>query len=324
MKRRYDFKFSSSLAPFIKGLIEEKRASGYLYNSSAFELKNFDTFCLNNGFTGTTITKGLADAWSLQRPNEGTNSRNIRVGLIRELSKYMMSLGVDAYTQRRLLSTETKIAHVFSEEERRAFFTALDNLPSSPYYGSRLLKECQVIFRLYYCCGMRRSEALMLTWQDVDFEKATLRIVQSKGDKDRLVYLTDDVLSMLEKYLAYIQQELPQSQWVFPGAKADNPINEVTVRAWFIKTWSDTPYANISNPPTIKSFRHTFVVDRLNAWMADGVDIQSKIPFLCKYLGHSSINESLYYYHQVSESFKIVRQRDKTSIAVIPEVTPYE
>lgn len=85
-----------------------------------------------------------------------------------------------------------------------------------------------------------------------------------------------------------------------------------------------TSYASISNPPTIKSFRHTFVVDRLNAWMENGENIEEKLPYLSKYLGHNSIHESLYYYHQVSEAFKIIHDRDKTSNIVIPEVKENE
>lgn len=35
MKPRRDYAFNSSLAPAIEGLIQEKRASGYVYNSNA-------------------------------------------------------------------------------------------------------------------------------------------------------------------------------------------------------------------------------------------------------------------------------------------------
>ena len=66
------------------------------------------------------------------------------------------------------------------------------------------------------------------------------------------------------------------------------------------------------------------MVDRLNSWMSTGENIQEKLPYLCKFLGHSSIHESLYYYHQVEEGRKIIREKDKTSQIVIPEVIPYE
>lgn len=321
MKKQRKYSYLSSIASFIEGLIEEKRASGYAYSSSADVLKELDTFCLATGFTCTTVTKELADAWSAQRPTEGLNARNVRVGILRQLSKYLVSLGVDSYLQNRFPSKETNIAHVFSEDERLAFFVSLDTMPpnGSPF-GQRILNECRIIFRLYYCCGMRLSEPLQLSWECVDLEAGTVRIFQSKGDKDRILFLTDDITDMLRKYEVYIHAERPGCSWVFPGTREDNRLNEVTVRDYFLKAWHRTPYADMSNPPTIKSFRHTFVVDRLNNWMTEGADLRERLPYLSRFLGHEGINESLYYYHQVSESFRIIRDKDRTSDQVIPEV----
>jgi len=325
MKKQREYNYSSSIAPFIEGLIEEKRASGYVYSSSADILKKLDTFCLENSFECTTVTKELADAWSVQRPTEGLNARNIRVGILRQLSKYLISLGVDSYLQNRFPSKETSISHVFSENERLTFFENLDTMsPNRFSYGQRLLNECRIIFRLYYCCGMRLSEPLQLSWECVDLETGTVRILQSKGDKDRILFLTDDITDMLRKYEAYIHAECPGCSWVFPGIRKDNQLDKATVRGYFLKAWLKTPYADMGNPPTIKSFRHTFVVDRLNSWMMESADLRERLPYLSRFLGHARINESLYYYHQVSESFRIIREKDRTSNQVIPEVNHHE
>jgi integrase/recombinase XerD len=58
--------------------------------------------------------------------------------------------------------------------------------------------------------------------------------------------------------------------------------------------------------------------------MENGENIDEKLPYLSKYLGHNSIHESLYYYHQAAEAFKIIHDRDKTSNIVIPEVKDNE
>jgi integrase len=168
---------------------------------------------------------------------------------------------------------------------------------------------------------MRLSEPLQLSWECVDLKTGTARILQSTGDKDRILFLPDDITDMLKKYAAYIRAESPSCNWVFPGTKEDNHLNEGTVRDYFIKAWLRTPYADMGNSPTIKSFRHTFVVDRLNSWMTEGADLQERLPYLSRFLGHAGINESLYYYHQVSESFRIIREKDRTSAQVIPEVS---
>ena len=323
MKPCRDYVFNSALAPAIEGLIQEKRASGYIYNSNTVVLKELDTFCIENGFASETVTKNLSDAWSIQRETEGISSRNIRVSNLRQVAKYLHSIGIESYMPQMLQSGETKIAHVFTAEERIEFFDCLNRL-NVKRNNKRLLEECRILFCLYYCCGLRLSEPIWLTWDDIDCDLGRITILQSKGCKDRVVWITPDIAGMIRKYREYILTECPGETLVFPGIKAGKPINVVTVRYYFQKTLAMTSYASISNPPTIKSFRHTFVVDRLNAWMEKGENIEEKLPYLSRYLGHNSIHESLYYYHQVSEAFKIIHDRDKTSNIVIPEVKDYE
>lgn len=124
MKPRRDYVFSSPLAPAIEGLIQEKRSSGYVYNSNADVLKELDTFCIERGFLSDTVTKDLSDAWAVQRETEGISSRNIRVSNLRQVAKYLNSIGIESYVPRMLQSGETKIAHVFTAEERKEFLKA--------------------------------------------------------------------------------------------------------------------------------------------------------------------------------------------------------
>lgn len=55
-----------------------------------------------------------------------------------------------------------------------------------------------------------------------------------------------------------------------------------------------------------------------------GGSLKEMLPFLSKFLGHTSPEETLYYYHQVDFAFRIIRSFDKTSAKVIPEVTKDE
>ena len=117
MKPRRDYVFSSPLAPAIEGLIQEKRSSGYVYNSNADVLKELDTFCIERGFLSDTVTKDLSDAWAVQRETEGISSRNIRVSNLRQVAKYLNSRGIESYVPQMLQSGETKIAHFSVPDE---------------------------------------------------------------------------------------------------------------------------------------------------------------------------------------------------------------
>lgn len=74
-------------------------------------------------------------------------------------------------------------------------FKVIDGyIPSMPYGAfHRLVAEYKVIFRLLYCCGLRMSEVRSLHTDDVDLDHGILRIMQSKGQKDRMVYLSEDL-----------------------------------------------------------------------------------------------------------------------------------
>jgi site-specific recombinase XerD len=41
--------------------------------------------------------------------------------------------------------------------------------------------------------------------------------------------------------------------------------------------------------------RHTFAVHRIAQWYAEGADVQSRLPALATYMGHSSIESTQYY-----------------------------
>jgi integrase len=47
--------------------------------------------------------------------------------------------------------------------------------------------------------------------------------------------------------------------------------------------------------PRIHDLRHSFVANRMLIWYRDGVNPQSKLPYLATYLGHKDINSTLVY-----------------------------
>jgi len=62
----------------------------------------------------------------------------------------------------------------------------------------------------------------------------------------------------------------------------------------------------------------------MNEWMREGRNFETMLPYLSRYLGHASVDETQYYYHQVVSAFEIVRKHDRVADKVIPEVMVYE
>lgn len=323
MNRNYIYR--SSFAPYIEGLIRQKRSAGFRYEYEAYILKTFDYFCVNNDFNAAEITRELVMKWAIQRETEGINYRNQRVSFVRQLSLYMNSLGILSYIPHQTASTVTTISHILNPDELKSLYQIIDSYLPEKKAWHRFSMEYQVIFRLYYCCGLRLAEACNLRINDVDLENGTLKIMQSKGDKDKLVYMAEDVTDLCRRYHKKMSSILPDTPWFFPGKNPNQPIPKTSMDKKFKQFWNMTPFANTCDKaPTIHSLRHTFVVNRMNEWMNEGINLSSMMPYLSKYLGHTSIEGTFYYYHQVDSAFQIVHQKDSLSDSVIPEVIPYE
>lgn len=319
-----DYIRASVLAPYISGLIEEKRQLGYSYRFEEYLLNVFDHYCVENGLESPCFNRGFLEKWLTVNGEEGSSYHSQRISFVRQLALYMNTLGIAAYIPVESVKKEVTVPHFLSTEERIAFFNALDmSVPKTgALYAWRLWNEYRVAFRLIYSCGLRNSEACRLRMEDVDMDMGTLTVRHSKGDKDRMVYFADDTGEMLGQYYSYITEMLGCiPYWFFPSRFPEKPIHKATLDHWFNKAWGYTVFSAFCNKkPTVHCLRHSFVVDRMNTWHKEGISFHEMMPFLAKYLGHSRPQESMYYYHLNEEANILLRQKNQTAGRVIPGV----
>ena len=317
--------YHSSLGSYITGLIEQKQASGYIYEYEAYILGDFDRLCLERYPKAKTITRDLVMEWAIQRPTEGKNYRNQRVSFVRQLALYIRSLGKDTYIPGHFASETIAVPHILSRDELRSFFASVDSNMPPQHAFRRLVPGYQVLFRLFYCCGLRLSEGCYLRRSCVDLDAGSIQVLQSKGNKDRIVLLADDVLALCRRYDSLMQEIAPDREWFFPGRCVDQAIRKTSIDKKFGEFWNSTPFAGaVDKKPTVQSLRHTFVVHKMNEWMEADVDTRVMMPYLSRYLGHSSIVETQYYFHTIEQAFPIVRRHDVVSQSIIPKVVHYE
>jgi integrase/recombinase XerD len=70
---------------------------------------------------------------------------------------------------------------------------------------------------LIYSAGLRGQEVINLKLADIDFERKTIHIRQSKYKKDRIVPLSDYITRGLKKYLAVEKPHV----YLFNGKEPD-------------------------------------------------------------------------------------------------------
>ena len=89
--------------------------------------------------------------------------------------------------------------------------------------------KARAMLTLAYGCGLRAGEVVRLRAGDIDSEQMIIRIVQSKGRKDRHVMLPAEVLELLRQWWkarpsAYDAGVAPEQRWLFPGRSQHQPM----------------------------------------------------------------------------------------------------
>ena len=322
-----EYIFTSCFLNDIQGLIEQKKQSGYIYDSAKYILIQFDKFCVENHIDRAIITKELSDTWQSYHADEAKSRRASRMSVLRQLAQYMNSQGNECYIPSKFSAKSYRVPYVMNEREIKELFTVADDY--APKVNADrfniLAEEYKVLFRFIYCCGLRVSEARKLKLEDIDFERKTALILRSKEDKDRLIYIADDVCKMCLDMLDLLHDKYHfYSEYLFPSSDPNTPLQVASINKKFREFWKKTSGASDSKYPTVHSLRYSFVVTRMNLWMEKGENLTAMMPYLSKYLGHESVENTYYYYHQIESTFKIVRQKDQLSDRIIPEVSNEE
>jgi len=102
---------------------------------------------------------------------------------------------------------------ILSREEVGRFLEAVGNLKHRT-----LLMTC-------YAAGLRISEATHLKVTDVDSQRMVLRVEQGKGQKDRYVMLSPQLLELLRTWWRTARP----TTWLFPGERPEQPLSKDAV-----------------------------------------------------------------------------------------------
>lgn len=137
---------------------------------------------------------------------------------------------------------------------------------------------------LMLLCGLRSREVIKLTLPDLLMAEGQLR-VWGKGDKQRVVPLPRQVLSLLGQYLA-VERPRTASERLFvclKGKKRGTPLTPAGFRRIFRYHRERSTIAR-ANP---HRFRHTFGADMVRGGIS--------LPALMHLMGHASIQTTMLY-----------------------------
>jgi site-specific recombinase XerD len=128
-------------------------------------------------------------------------------------------------------------------------------------------------------CGLRVSEVAHLRRGDLDWEQHALRVEQGKGRKDRVVYLSADVLAELKACLALRPDAVPNDLFFWNQKRTHRALSAKGIQKKMER------YARAAGiKASCHSLRHTFASNLLE----EGAEVIS----IKELLGHASIGSS--------------------------------
>jgi site-specific recombinase XerD len=117
---------------------------------------------------------------------------------------------------------------------------------------------------------------------DIDFERQTIHIRQSKFKKDRIVPLAETMAIGLKKYLGAENPHI----WLFNGKEADGRYS-VKGLSWVMR--ENLKKTSITKEVSLHSLRHSYATHLLE----QGINIVT----LKELLGHADITTTMIYLH---------------------------
>ena len=298
-------KCTSVFAPYMINFVEQKRALGNKYNACVEVFNGFDRFCNELHLEVPAISKDLLSLWEEKRPHENETTQLIRISYIRQLCEYLHNKGyeVPGAFHPAPKKHQQFVPYIFTKDELERLFSAADATKATPASPIRHL-IMPVLFRLIYTCGLRASEALQLKVSDVDLELGMMMIFGAKGDKDRMVGISDSMLEYMRKYRSHPLVAGFDSEYFFPSPDGGF-YNTSTIYAYFRDYLfkAGIPHRGRGKGPRVHDLRHSFAVHVLNKWSSEGKDMYTCLPILRVYLGHSSLTATEKYLRLIPDAY---------------------
>lgn len=194
--------------------------------------------------------------------------------------------------------TDEQVKSLLGEIERRLREAKLPN-------RRRQALLDQAAFYLLWQCGMRLSEVEELRLEELDFPQKRLSVRNSKGQKDRTVYLTETAMRVLQAYLEVRGEGSSDNVFLYRHA----PLSPDLIRSRL---------RTIGKPIGVKVYphrlRHTCATQLLNAGC--------RVTSIQRFLGHKELNTTMIYARAhdqtVADDYFAAMQRVEQRLDILP------
>lgn len=274
----------------IEKYVALKQAMGMRFHTEARMLRRFA-----QAMGPRTMAK--VDHDSVQAYLQGQKAVNDKFHILNQFYRFAIARGYAASSPVPLItlkrSTDAFLPYIYTVEELRHLLTTAQVLDRQR--GRLNALTFRALVTTLYGTGLRISEALRLTFADVNLSEALLIIRDSKFFKTRWVPLGPRLCTLLQTYLAHRRRwPCPSHEHsVFFSTRGGTPIGRRSCVEYVFRRLCNQAGIRRSDgasfQPRLHDLRHTFAVHRLVAWYRQGADTQHLLPSLATSLGHKNI-----------------------------------
>lgn len=288
--------FKSIFKNELKNFILYKRSNGYKYSETmCYKLLELDIFFISLNKETLSISQEDIDNWLAKgniKKKETTKAKYYTT--ISTFCDYLRMNGYENITQPESIGLKFRsefIPYIFNDDEIRRIYKILNK-------KLELKKDLDtyslyILISLYYCCGLRRNEALNLTIDDYNHNEQTITIIDGKNNITRLIPLTDSLCNIIKEYLKIRKSNnkylfITNNNTKYYKGKLYDNFHKLLSEAKITVRYD-------GKRQRIHDLRHTFSVNSLKQMQTKGFDLYTALPILSIYLGHKSITETEYY-----------------------------
>ncbi|HRH31529.1 MAG TPA: tyrosine-type recombinase/integrase [Candidatus Paceibacterota bacterium] len=239
------------------------------------------------------------------------NSQNYHLIALRVFLKFLMRRGIDALPADRIELAKVKersLDLITVNELFRMIEASLKITPATSEAGKKTNEERALrdhaMLQLFFSTGLRLSELSSLN-RDLDLSRDEFSI-RGKGEKVRVVFLSDDAKSAIRKYLEK-RKDIDEAMFVELSSNRGKKIEgrkdscRLTPRSIERIVRDIATKAGISKKVTPHVLRHSFATDLLS----NGADIRS----VQMMLGHANIATTQIYTHITDKALRDIHKK---------------
>jgi integrase/recombinase XerC len=281
---------AAARADWLAALAQERRMAPLTVEAYERDTRQFLAFLTGHlgeppGLSDIADLKAIdLRAFLAARRNEGVGARSLGRGLagIRSLLRFLERRGLAnaaGATAIRAPRKPKSLPKPLTAEDARRTVSAGEQLAEEPWIAARNA----AVLTLLYGCGLRISEALGLTGEEVgDRSEAVLR-VKGKGGKTRLVPVLPAAIAAIGEYRRLCPYALEAATPLFRGARG-GPLAPAILQREMKKLRSALGLPDSATPHAL---RHSFATHLLGR----GGDLRA----IQELLGHASLSTTQIY-----------------------------